>query len=314
MTVGIVVTVHELGHYLTARWCRVGIETFSIGIGRTLVGWYDRAGTFWKIGLLPFGGYVRMFDLENHSLLSRILVVLAGPIANFLFSMVVVTTAFMFIGSPVSKPIIGYVAPDTPAAFAGLMPNDQVLMLDNISVTSFEQMRSIIGDRAGKTIAILIDRDGVHKQLPATIGSRDGYGILGVTPATERRGLGRALVEGPLVTWLLTKATVVGLFHIHMSDVSGPVGIAQASGEAVQQGWMMWLWLVVMLSISLGVFNLIPLPILDGGRLVYYLIEAILGHPLSQRVQSIGMVTSSLMLFGLFLFVTWHDISRWLFG
>lgn len=315
VTLGIVVTGHELGHYLTARWCGVAVETFAIGFGRPLAGWYDRSGTLWKIGWVPLGGYVRMRDLDDHKLLSRVLVVMAGPIANVVLAMVILTSVFMFMGVPVSKPaIIGYVAPDTPAAYAGLKPRDQVISIDNIPVASFQELSAIVGARPGKLVPITIERDGALEQLPVTLGSRGGSGLMGVMPANQRMGLTRALVMGPLITGRLIEAMVTGLFHISVADVSGPVGIAQASGEAVQQGWMSWLWLVTTLSISLAIFNLIPLPVMDGGRLMYYLFEAISGHPLSERAQSIGMVTSSLLLFGLFVFVTWHDISRWLFG
>ena len=311
-TIGIVVTVHELGHYLTARWRGVAVETFSIGFGRPLAAWYDRTGTQWKIGWIPLGGYVKMQDLDDHSLLSRILVVLAGPVANFLLAVVLTTLIFTFTGIPLSKPIIGFVAPDSPAARAGLMPRDEIVMIDNLPVTSFDGVRTVVGERNGKLVAILIERDGALKELPTTLGSHDGAGYLGILPATQTMGLTRALIEGPIVTGLLTKATVVGLFHISMANLSGPVGIAQDSGEAMQLGWVIWLWLLTSLSVSLAVFNLIPLPIMDGGHLLYYLCEAVLGHPLSQRIQSIGVATSGLLLFGLFVFVTWHDVARWL--
>lgn len=312
VTIGIVVTVHELGHYLTARWRGVAVETFSIGFGRPLASWYDRAGTLWKIGWIPLGGYVKMQDLDDHSLLSRVLVVLAGPVANFVLAMVLTTLIFMFTGIPLSKPIIGFVAPDSPAARAGLMPRDEVVMIDNLPVTSYEELRAIVGQRPGKLVAILIERDGAQMQMPTTLTSHDGAGFLGVLPATQSMGLTRALIEGPVVTGLLTQATVMGLFHISMADLSGPVGIAHDSGEAIQMGWVIWLWLLISLSVSLAVFNMIPLPIMDGGHLLYYLCEAILGRPLSQRIQSVGVATSGLLLFGLFVFVTWHDVARWL--
>ena len=310
---GIVVTVHELGHYLTARWCGVGVETFSLGFGRPLVSWYDRAGTLWKIGWIPLGGYVRMFDLDDHKLLARILVVIAGPIANILLAMVLLTWLFMFLGVPVDEPIVGYVAPDTPAARAGMLPRDLIVTFDGIPVTSFDELRTIIAERQGKTVAITVERDSIQDELKATLGSRAGEVVLGILPANEMSP-SRALIEGPIITWRMIDATVRGLLHIHVADLSGPVGIAQASGAAVQLGWMTWVGLVTNLSISLAVLNMLPLPVLDGGRLAYYLVEAIIGRPLSQRIQSIGLVTSSLLLFGLFVFVTWNDISRWLFG
>ena len=313
VTIGIVVTAHELGHYLAARWCGVGVETFSIGFGRPIVGWYDRSGTFWKIGWIPLGGYVKMYNLEGQRLLSRTLVILAGPIANCLLAMVLITSLFMVNGVPVSQPIVGYVAPDSPAAHAGLLSRDQIVSFDNLPITSFEQLRAIIDDRPGKTVPITIERGGTQQHLQATLGASAGSGMLGIMPANEISPT-RALIVGPLITAWMIKATIVGVFQIGTTELSGPVGIAQASGEAVHQGWATWVWLLTMLSVSLGVLNMIPLPVLDGGRLIYYLFEAILGRPLSQTIQSIGLAASSLLLLGLFVFVTWHDISRWLFG
>ncbi len=307
VTIGIVVTVHELGHYLAARWRSVPVEIFALGFGTALASWRDRHGTVWKIGWLPIGGYVQMPKLEQYSLPSRVLVVAAGPFANIVFAMVMITLIFMVLGIPTDRPVIGYVAPETPAARAGLLPEDRITAMDDIPVTSFDELRASVEKHAGKTVMLTVERDGVKELLPTIHDSR---GILGIKPAIHSIGVLQALAVGPVATWLLIKATIGALLHVKAADLSGPVGIAQVSGQAAQDGLEMWLFVITVLSINLGIFNLIPIPVMDGGRLLYYAIEAVIGRPLSQGVQFIGMATSTVFLIGLFVFVTWHDVVR----
>jgi len=311
VTIGVVVTVHELGHYLAARWCGIAVDIFSFGFGRRIIGWRDRHGTVWQIAWIPLGGYVKFHDVTEGSLLARIITVAAGPFANFVLGIAVSILILITAGLPSDRPVVGSVQPNSAAAHAGLLPHDRIAKIDGVSITSFDQLRSIVQKRPGQTMSFTVERDGIEDQLPITI---EPSGIIGVQPTSEPMQVGSALVDGPRMTWLLTKDTVVGLFHIKsVSELTGPVGLAQISGKAAQDGWTIWLFWIVVLSINLGVFNLIPLPVLDGGRLVYHAFEAF-GRPLSQRVQLIGVATSALLLVVLLVVITWHDIARLLIG
>ena len=352
VVLGVLVFVHELGHYLAARWRGVHVETFSIGFGRALVRWTDRVGTVWKLAWIPLGGYVKLHGQEQPEdvpedvraawvegrtfhgkpVLSRAIVVAAGPAANFLLAAVLFAVLFATAGRPVSVPVIGEVMPDSAAASAGLLAGDRVTAIDGAKIARFEDLQRIIAGAPDKTISVDIERDGHPESLQVHTGTREGalnrrIGVLGVkggAPEFKQLDPLTAVAAGIQQTWDVTLQTIQGLGQMltgarSADELSGPLGIAQLSGQVASLGIASLVSFIAVLSVNLGLINLFPIPILDGGHLVLYLFEALRGRPVSPRLQEIGFRAGFAVLAGLFVFATWNDLShlglfRWVRG
>ena len=343
VVLGVLVFVHELGHYLAARWRGVYVETFSIGFGRALLSWTDRVGTLWKLAWIPLGGYVKLHGQERpedvdeatraawqegrtfqgKSVLSRAIVVAAGPVANFLLAAVLFAALFATAGRPISVPVIGEVMPDSAAAKAGLMAGDRVDAIEGSRVTKFEDLQRIIAGAPDQTLAMDIERDGQKQTLQVHTAAREGalgrrMGVLGVkggAPEYKQLDPVAALVAGVDQTWEVTVQTIQGLGQMltgqrSADELSGPLGIAQLSGQVASLGIASLISFIAVLSVNLGLINLFPIPILDGGHLVLYLVEALRGRPVSQKLQEIGFRAGFAVLAGLFVFATWNDLSH----
>lgn len=354
----IVVFFHELGHFLVARWCGIGVEAFSIGFGRELVGWNDRHGTRWKFALIPLGGYVkfagdadetstpdqdaiqhmteaeRAVSFHTKPLWARAAVVAAGPIANFLLAIAIFTMVFSFHGRQVAAPIVDSVAENSAAEEAGLQNGDVILAIDGEPIESFLDLQRIVSTSAGLTLTLTVQRGGETIELPVTpqrqeitdqFGNKQSVGIIGVRRslsaediATRTYSLPQAVVAGVQETWFIMERTVVyigGLFtgRESVEQLGGPIRIAQVSGQVATLGVFALLNLAALLSVSIGLLNLFPVPILDGGRLLFYAFEAVLGRPLSARTQDIGFRIGLALVVLLMAFATWNDTSRILF-
>jgi regulator of sigma E protease len=352
VVLGVLVFVHELGHYLAARWVGVHIETFSIGFGRALVRWTDRVGTVWKLAWIPLGGYVKLHGQERPEdvpddvraswqqgrtfhgkpVLSRAIVVAAGPIANFLLAAVLFAALFATAGRPVSVPLIGEVMPDGAAAKAGLLAGDRVVSIDGAAVVRFEDLQRIVAGSPDKTLSIHVLRDGQEQTVPVQTGVKEGalgrrMGVLGVRGGAaefQRLDPVAAVQAGIVQTWEVTAQTVQGLGQMlsgtrGADELSGPLGIAQLSGQVASLGFASLVSFIAVLSVNLGLINLFPIPILDGGHLVFYFFEALRGRPVPPRVQELGFRAGFAVLAGLFVFATWNDLShlglfRWVRG
>jgi regulator of sigma E protease len=352
VVLGVLVFVHELGHYLAARWVGVHIETFSIGFGRALVRWTDRVGTVWKLAWIPLGGYVKLHGQERPEdvpddvraswqqgrtfhgkpVLSRAIVVAAGPIANFLLAAVLFAGLFATAGRPVSVPLIGEVMPDGAAAKAGLLAGDRVVSIDGAPVVRFEDLQRIVAGSPDKTLSIHVLRDGQEQTVPVQTGAKEGalgrrMGVLGVRGGAaefQRLDPVAAVQAGIVQTWEVTAQTVQGLGQMlsgtrGADELSGPLGIAQLSGQVASLGFASLVSFIAVLSVNLGLINLFPIPILDGGHLVFYFFEALRGRPVPPRVQELGFRAGFAVLAGLFVFATWNDLShlglfRWVRG
>ncbi len=343
VVLGVLVFVHELGHYLAARWRGVHVETFSIGFGRALLRWTDRVGTVWKLAWIPLGGYVKLHGQERPEdvsdevraawipgrtfhgkpVVSRAIVVAAGPAANFILAAVLFAALFATAGRPISVPVIGEVMADSAAARGGLLAGDRVTAIDDAKVSRFEDLQRIVAGAPDQTLAIKVLRDGQSQTLEVHTAARDGalgrkMGVLGVKGGVaEFRRLppGQALVAGLQQTWDVTVQTVQGLGQMlsgarSADELSGPLGIAQLSGQVASLGIASLLSFIAVLSVNLGLINLFPIPILDGGHLILYLLEALRGRPLPQRLQEIGFRAGFAVLAGLFVFATWNDLSH----
>jgi regulator of sigma E protease len=313
IVLSVIVFVHEFGHYLIARLCGVKIEAFSIGFGKELFGWNDKSGTRWKISALPLGGYVKMFgdasaasteDAETIANMSeeerkltfhqkplykKAAIVAAGPLANFVLTIVVFTWFILTVGLPSADPIVGQITPDSPAQTAGLKPGDRILKINDDEVSSFNDIPYLISTNLGTPVTLRVERGAREFNVtltPKEIGSDDGLGnkikhpLIGIKSAEikyENVGPVRAFSEATRRTYMICTATlkVIGQMATGKrgaGDLKGPIGIAQLSGQATDKDVHTVLWLIAMLSANLGLVNLFPIPLLDGGHLAYYAI------------------------------------------
>jgi regulator of sigma E protease len=352
IVLGVLVFIHELGHYLAARWRGVHVDAFSIGFGKPFWQATDRRGTEWRIAWIPLGGYVKLHGQETpeevtpeqratwrpgqtfheKSVGSRAIVVLAGPVANFLLAVLLFAGLFATLGKPVSDPreqtAISRITPDSPADRAGFRAGDRILALDAVPVTRFEEIQRHVQPRAGQPVEVRLSRDGAELTLRAVPDTgAGGNGVLGIQGGGmrfERLGPASALVAGAEQTATVTWQTLVGVGEIitgqrSARELGGPIRIAEVSGEAASLGLAPLVNLMALLSVSLGLLNLFPVPMLDGGHLVFYAAEAIRGRPLPPKAQEYGFRAGFALIVTLFLFASWNDIvygaiGKWVAG
>jgi regulator of sigma E protease len=348
----VLVFVHELGHYLVARWCGVRVETFSVGFGPELFGWFDRHGTRWKLAAIPFGGYVKMYgdadaasmpgehlatmtpeeravSLHYQPVAARAAIIAAGPGANFLFTIVVLAGLFATVGQSVTPAEIGEVAPDSAAAAVGLQSGDTIFRVDGNSISRFQDLVREIQINTGTPVHLGVRRDGQDLDILVTprvtetvdnFGNKSSVGRLGVTPNAsgvnfERRDPFTAVVEAVRETWGIVTTTLTGVGQMitgarSADGLHGPLGIANLSREVAQGGVVSLLSFMALLSVNLGLINLFPIPVLDGGHLLFYAAEALRGRPLGQRAQEVGFRLGLALVLTLMVFATWNDLVQ----
>jgi len=344
---GPLVFFHELGHYLMARLFKIPAETFSIGFGREIIGWTDRQGTRWKVAWLPLGGYVKFVgdmtpasnpaDLESippelrdrafqlRPVWQRFLVVLAGPAANFLLAIIIFAAFFMILGAPRTN-VVGAVVPNTSAAEAGLRPGDKILSVAGRGTPDFDDIRSVVMLRPKETVPIRFERAGQVREVQVTLksdvvtdpfGQKFERGLLGVYPTTdvlERVPVYEALPEATRYTLLVTRSMIDGLVQIMTGrrgtqDVGGPIKIAQIAGQQASLGALPFVQLLALFSINLGFINLLPVPMLDGGHLFFYAVEAVRRRPLSARALDWAFRGGLAVILALVVFTTVNDLG-----
>lgn len=343
----VLVFVHELGHYLAARWNGVRVEVFSIGFGPELFGRTDKHGTRWRVAAIPLGGYVKMLgeqdwepeDEAEHPIppeakaesfggkgvAGRASIVAAGPLANFLFAIVVFTGLFGVVGNPQPLAVIGDVQPASAAAAAGLQKGDRIVEAAGEAITWFEDLRRVISVRPGVETKLLIERDGKAITVTATPQARGSsadpakaVGLLGVRPDPEKFDFVKlapwdAAVMAVSRSYDISAQIFTGLAEIIRgtrsgSELGGPLRIAQISGEVAAGGWLNMLSFLAAFSINLGLLNLFPVPMLDGGHLFFYGIEALRGKPLAPRAQEYGFRFGLILVLALMVYATWNDL------
>jgi len=351
LVLSVLVFVHELGHYLVARWNGVGIDVFSIGFGPEVFGWTDKVGTRWKVSWVPLGGYVKMVgdadaastpdheglqklsdelkekSLHHKSVGARIAVSAAGPLANYLFAVVVLAIMFVTYGQRFTSPIIDGVQEGGAAAVAGLQAGDKITEIAGNHIERFEDIQMIVHDNPEVPMKVIFERDGKVQEITITpklseitdnFGTVHKVGLLGVignkadfVKHSPVSAVGYALKE----TWDITAQTLNGLWQVIVGmksadGLGGPLRIAQMSGEVAQNGIVSIVWFMALLSINLGLLNLFPIPMLDGGHLVFYTIEAIRGKPVSENAQEWSYRVGFGLLVALMLFATSNDIRQ----
>jgi regulator of sigma E protease len=349
----IVVFFHELGHFLVARLCGIKVMAFSFGFGPEIVGFNDRYGTRWKISAVPLGGFVKFFGDDNaasapdHRAMSemteaekrdsfvfqpvpsRLAVVAAGPLANFVLAIVIFAGIFMIVGKQSTTARVDTVVPASAAAAAGFKPGDLVTAINGEKIDSFADMQRIVSVSADEPLTIEVERAKALVTLKATpqfkeikdhFGNVHRLGVLGISRSmapgdikTQKMGPLDAVVEGAKETWFVVDRTfgfIGGVFtgREDAKELGGPIRIAQVSGQVATAGLGALIHLTGVLSVSIGLLNLFPIPLLDGGHLLFYGIEAVRGRPLSERAQEMGFRIGLALVLMLMIFATFNDI------
>jgi regulator of sigma E protease len=372
--ISIIVTIHELGHFLTAKAFGVAIDRFSIGFGRALVSWRDRSGVEWRIGWLPLGGYVKFAGDENVAsmpdrnnlaalraiivardgpgaelrflpfkpLWQRALVILAGPAANFVLAIAVFASFFVAFGEPATTPRVESVIAGGAAQAAGFQSGDLILAADGRAMPTFEDVQFYVQYRAGVPIDFTVRRASrtldltarPHAvQTPSEFGGSQAVGQLGLLArgaSLRNVSIVRAIGLGVRHTWEVaaTTAFVLGRIvtgHMAADQLHSVVGMVHASGAITQQALtaahthrVSWLFaetfflsqMAAAMSVSIGLVNLLPIPTLDGGHLLFYAYEWVAKRPAAAKVQAAGFRAGLALLVGLMLFATWNDVER----
>jgi regulator of sigma E protease len=375
IVLGVVVTIHELGHFLAAKSLGVAIDRFSIGFGRALASWTDKSGVEWRIGWIPLGGYVQFSGDANAAsvpdqndlqklrqevagregeqalsryfhfkpLWQRAIVVAAGPAANFVLAISLFAAVFMIVGAPTPPPArVVEVSAGTPAAEAGFQVGDLVVEVEGRKVSKFEEMLAIVQRRPNLLTTFVVQRGDslvtlsatpAAKQEPDDIGVLRTVGQIGVKTMIDgkrvRLGPIEAVRRGAEQTWMVLTTTLKYLSHlvqgkVNADELRGPLGIAEMSGKVAKIGAegapsvaamiggasANLVMLAAVISVSIGFMNLLPIPVLDGGHLLFYAYEAVVRRPLAASVQAAGYRVGLALVLGLMLFATWNDLQR----
>ncbi|PZQ57254.1 MAG: RIP metalloprotease RseP [Phenylobacterium zucineum] len=377
LVLGVVVTVHELGHFLAAKALGTKIDRFSIGFGKAIAHWTDKSGVEWRLGWLPIGGYVRFAGDENAASIpdaedlaamrrqlvsegrgteisryfhfkpiwQRSIIVAAGPVANFILAIAIFATLLMSFGEWVVPPRIEQVLPKSAAAAAGFRPGDVIVAANGREIKRFDEIQELVTVRAGVPIDFTVQRGGAEVGLTATptwretedrIAGKQRVGSLGIIPAQGaedyiqlRYGPIEAVGRGVERTWRTLGTTVYYLGRmitgqVHADELRGPLGIATVTKNVAELGaegssglldtlgrsGLNLLQLAALISVSIGFMNLLPVPVLDGGHLMFYAYEAVTRRPLAAKVQAAGYRVGLALVLGLMLFATWNDLQR----
>ena len=337
---GLIIFVHELGHFLAAKWVGVGVERFSLGFGPKLIG-RQVGETEYLLSAIPLGGYVKMVGEEvgeevneadlsrsftHKSLPKRFLIVFAGPFANFLMAFVVFSLAFAQFGInvPIDQPRVGGVVANMPAEAAGLEREDEILKVDGTEVHTWEELAEQIQHSNGNEIHLVIKKTNGGQVLATTVTPqlRDNpvsgqVYVIGIERAftTEPVAVGRAMALGAEQTWLWTQLILDSVVKLVSGEVStkelgGPILIAQVAGQQARLGLDYLLRFTAIINVNLAVFNLLPIPVLDGGHLLLMFIELLIGRPLSNRSKEMALRVGFLVIVSLIVLVFYNDISR----
>jgi len=339
---GILIFIHELGHFLVAKKVGIKVHKFSLGFPPDIIS--KKVGdTTYCIGLIPLGGYVKMAgedpnevatgdagEFSSKTIGQRTAVILAGPFMNYLLAIFLMIGVLYFGGTPIFDPdkvVVGTVSKDGPAAKGGLKPDDIIIAIDGRPVSDFDSLRSLISPRVAESIQItwVSNGDTITKPIttkahpiPLPEGNYDTVGVIGFKQKPlrfEHPSLASATVDGFVTVHVIVKETfkfvkkvVTGKASAKM--IGGPLFIAQQSGKEAEKGASSLFFFMVLLSVNLAVLNIMPIPILDGGHLLFLAIEKIKGSPVSMKARAIAQQVGLVLLLTLIVFVTYNDILR----
>lgn len=337
---GVLIVIHEFGHFLLAKLSGVGVLTFSVGFGPKL--WVRKKGdTEYALSAFPLGGYVKMVgedpdeevqqadikrSFAHKGLLKRIAIVAAGPGFNLLLAVFLLMIVFVFEGVPVLSTQVGGVEPGSPAERAGIKKGDRVVALNGQGVSRWEELSKGIKESQGKTLTLRIQRESKDLAVTAQPIKKEGRNIFGEKREEWMIGIGSqvfvekgnpalAVVKAFQQTYDYSKITLLALYKMIKGEVSprnlgGPILIAQMAGQQAQEGLGSFLAFVAVLSINLGVLNLLPIPVLDGGHLLFFLVEAIIGRPVAVKHREMAQQVGIFLLMLLMIYAFYNDIAR----
>jgi regulator of sigma E protease len=342
---GVLIFVHELGHFLFAKVMRVKVMKFSLGFGPRVVG-KKYGETEYLISSVPLGGYVKMLGEEKGDQIpeeekvrafnfqpvwKRMLIVLFGPLFNIFFATIILFFIFL-AGVPTLLPEVGEIVPDSPAARAGLMKGDRVVEINGKPIQKWEEMTGIIHTSPERKLRVTIRREDrtteyeiipERKESPNIFGEKKEIGLIGVRPSgntyVEKEGFSGAFIQAVTRTWDISVLTVVSIVKliqriIPVETIGGPILIFQMAGQQAAQGPLSFFVFMSLISINLGILNLLPIPILDGGHILFLSIEAVRRKPMSEKVIMVAHRVGLAIIVTLIVFAFYNDIMRLLTG
>ena len=354
VVLGILVFVHELGHFAVARMCGVKVDVFSIGFGKELWGRRDKQGTYWKIAAVPLGGYCQFlgdddassagdgkaselseeekkFTFQYQSPAKKLVIALAGPVSNYLFAILIFAGIFFFLGKINFPPVVGEVFENSAAAKAGIVANDRILTINGNKIDSFDDIRKEVDLTVGNEVVVELLRDGreirlqfplIEMEVPEANGEMTKRPMLGVKSVNvieldhEKLSLPQSLKEAFMEAWNVTEATLRGVGQMITGkrsgeEIGGVIRIAEMSGDISKQNGILDLVVfMALLSINLGLINLFPIPVLDGGHIVIYLAEIAVGKEIYTQIKDALFKVGFSLIIALMIFATWNDFVR----
>ncbi len=349
LVISVIVFIHEYGHYIVAKLCKVKIEVFSIGFGKECFGFNDRSGTRWKFSIIPAGGYVKMFgDLNEASVTSKealsemsaeekaltfqykklyqkALIVAAGPIANFLLAALILTFLYMFYGKVYTSPVVSDVTSGMPAQESGLRSGDKIISINNEEIKAFDDIMRIVGINSGaQELSIVYERNNVLHFTTLKPKMGDAQDVFGNKIQSAQIGIKSAGVEYKVLSLSgaiysavveikkIISSTCKVLWQMvtgkrNLDDLGGPIRIVKYSGQSMEKGVVFLIWFVAMLSVNIGFINLLPIPVLDGGHLLYYIIEAVSSEKFAHKYQDYSVKVGIFLLLLILALSTFND-------
>lgn len=346
IVLGVLIFFHEFGHFLIARLFGVGVEKFSLGFGPRLIG--KKIGrTDYRISAIPLGGYVKMIGEEpdaevdpadisvsftHKHVIKRMCIVAAGPFFNILLAIIIFFGIFMASGAMVLKPSVGTVRDGSPALAAGIKPGDLITVIDSVPVTSWDDMTEIIGASKGKTLEITVrraDSEKVFRITPELVSAKNIFGediqrfIIGISASgeayTKELNPLQAFTHSLVQTYKIIELMVMIIGKLITGDIStdtigGPIMIAKMAGDQAKSGVTNLIFFMALISVNLAIINLLPIPILDGGHLLFFFIESIKRKPVSLKVREVAQQVGLFIIILLIIFVFYNDITKWIRG
>jgi len=345
VVLGLLIFVHEFGHFICAKLFGIKVLKFSLGFGPKVTG-FQRGETEYLLSAFPLGGYVKMLGEQNGEEVApedearsfakkpvwqRFIVVAGGPVFNLVFAVFLFFLVFAINGlpQPVDNTVIGGVSADSPASRAGLEPGDIILSINGIKTEKWLEVANLISASNGEPVLLLVERNGEQLELtgqPEVKPSRNIFGeeigkrfMLGIARSDEvvyeKISLWQALTAGFSQTWTFIYLTLLGIVKmiqsiIPASELGGPILIAQLAGKQLEAGWINLIYFMGLISVNLGILNLFPIPILDGGHLMFFTYEALRRRPMSEKTKEICQQLGLVILVSLMVFVFYNDITR----